>query len=191
MSPTELDEIRKRIARASQTVQQTSGEGYEISYIAEGTDFVTSFRAIGMKAPEQLQDDFLNLFVWTWNLKDYIKECFKAKGLSAQDVEEVVNRSLPLMYVSDVANRAKHGTLHKSRSGGFAELVGVGFELPMDSIAQVVVAGPEITLHVKDPQLIRVHATIKTQRGEELDALVVLEEAINTWESLALVRIAA
>ncbi len=168
-----------------------SGDYYETSYTAEGTDFVTRFRAIGVKAPEQLQDDFLNLFVWTWSLKDYLKACFKAKGLSAQDVEDIASGSEALKYVSDIANRAKHGTLRESRSGQYAELVGVGYDAPQQSIAKITVAGPDVTLHVKDPQLIRIRALVRTKTGQELEALAVLTEAIAIWEGQAIARVAA
>jgi hypothetical protein len=191
VTPVELDEIRSRISRALRAVQQVSGEDYVTSYTATGTDFVTHFQAVGVKAPEQLQDDFLNLFVWTWSLKDHIKECFKAYGLRAQDVEEVANGSSALMYVSDIANRAKHGSLRESRSTEFAELVGVGFEIPQDAIDTIAVAGPEVTVRVKDPKLVQIKATVRTRTGQELDALIVLQDAITTWEVKALSRIAA
>jgi hypothetical protein len=191
MTPADLDAIRNRIGRAFRAAQQVSGEGYESSYQAEGTDFMTHFRTIGVKAPEQLEDDFLNLFIWTWSLKDHVKTCFKSRGLNAQEVEEIANRSRALAHVADIANRAKHGTLRDSRSGEFAELVGVGFEAPQESIAQITVAGPEVTLLITYPQLIRIRATVRTRSGKEFDALAVLTEAIDAWESHALVQIAA
>jgi len=191
MTPTDLDAIRSRISRALRAAQQASGEGYETSYQADGADFMTYFRAIGVKAPEQLEDDFLNLFVWTWSLKDYVKTCYKARGLNAQEVEEIANRSRALAYVADISNRAKHGTLRESRSGEFAELVDVGFEAPQESIAQITVAGPEVSLFSTNPQLVRIRATVRTKSGKELDALAVLTEAIDTWERHALAQIAA
>jgi hypothetical protein len=81
VTPADLDAIRSRIKRASAAVRDASGSGYQTSYWAEGTDFMTNFKAIGVKAPEQLEDDFLNLFVWIWSLKDYLKPCFLAIGL--------------------------------------------------------------------------------------------------------------
>ncbi len=63
MTPADLDAIRSRIHRASAEVRDAAGSGYQTSYQAEGTDFTTNFKAIGVKAPEQLEDDFLNLFI--------------------------------------------------------------------------------------------------------------------------------
>lgn len=185
MSPADLDEVRNRIGRLLQAVQHAAGDSYETSYKATGADFLTHFRVIGVKAPEQLQDDFLNLFVWTWSLKDYIKEYCKVKGLSMQKIEDVANKSKSLQYVADIANRAKHGTLRESRSGEFAELVGVGFNIPQESIARISCAGPEVVLHVEENKLIQILATVRTNQGKEFDALVVLKDAIGTWENQA------
>lgn len=191
MTSADLDAIRSRIRRAFCAVHDASGSSYETSYQAEGTDFTTRFRAIGVKAPEQLEDDFLNLFIWTWSLKDYLKACFAAKGLNGKEVEDIANSCRSLAYVADIANRAKHGILEHSRSGEFAELVSVGFEAPQETIERITVAGPEVTLHVRDPQKIRIRANVRTSSGAERDAVAVLTEAMTTWEHKALARIAA
>lgn len=189
MTLADLEAIRSRISRAFRVVKQASGDGYETSYQAEGTEFMTRFRAVGLKAPEQLEDDFLNLFIWTWSLKDYLKGVFVSHGMNAQEVEDIANNSRALAYVADIANRAKHGYLQKSRSGEFAELVGVGFDVPQESIAQITFSGPEVTLHVKGSQLIRIRASVRLPSGEKMNALAVLTEAMDTWERRALTRI--
>jgi hypothetical protein len=191
MTSADLDKIRSRIERAFASVQDASGGEYRTSYKATGTDFITNFRAVGVKAPEQLQDDFLNLFVWTWSLKDYLKSAFEAKGLHAKVVENAVDQCAALTYVSDIANRAKHGTLRKSRSGQFAKLVDVGFNAQQNSIARIMVAGPDVTLHISNPRLIQIHATIETDNGTRLNALAVLSDAIYCWETQVLPSIAA
>ncbi|WP_254958901.1 hypothetical protein [Cyanobium sp. Cruz CV13-4-11] len=190
MTPADLDAIRSRIQRASAAVRDASGSGYQTSYWASGTDFMTNFRAIGVKAPEQLEDDFLNLFIWTWSLKDYLKSCFVTKGLRANGVEEEVNRCQALTFVADIANRAKHGDLRESRSGEFAELVDVGLNAPQECIESIAIAGPDITLQVKDPQMVKIHATVATRSGGRHDALVVLNEAMECWETKVLSQIA-
>lgn len=191
MTPADLDAIRSRIRRASAVVRDASGSGYQTSYQAEGTDFTTNFKAVGVKAPEQLEDDFLNLFIWTWSLKDYLKSCFEAKGLRGNAVEEEVNRCKALTYVADIANRAKHSELRKSRSGDFAELIGVGFNAPQDCIERITVAGSDVTLRIKDPQLISIHATVATRSGARHEAQAILTEAMECWEAKVLAQIAA
>lgn len=154
-------------------------------------DFTTNFKAVGLKAPEQLEDDFLILFVWIWSLKDHFKSCFEAKGLCGKTVEGIVNQCQALTYVADIANRAKHGELRESRSGDFAELIDVGFDTPQDCIERIAVAGPDVILHIKNPQLVRIHATVATKSGGRYEALSVLNDAMNCWESKVLPQIAA
>ncbi len=186
MKPADLDAMRARIQRAFGAATSCSGSGYECSYQAIGTDFTTHFKALGVKAPEQLEDDFLALFIWVWSLKDYFKESLVARGLRSREVEEIVDQCLPLCYVADIANRAKHGTLRQSRSGAFAELVNVGYDIPQEAIECIAVAGPQVSVHVRDPQLVSIHATVVAAGGIKLDALTVLQEAMKCWEATVL-----
>lgn len=191
VTPADLDSIRSRIQRAFAAARAASGSGFQTSYQADGTDFTTNFKALGVKAPEQLEDDFLNLFIWTWSLKDYLKSRFEAKGLRGKAVEEEANRCRALTNVADIANRAKHGELRKSRSGEFAELIDVGFNAPQNCLARVTVTGPNVTLHIKNPQMVSIHATVATRNGARHDAMAVLEEAMECWEIKVLAQIAA
>jgi hypothetical protein len=191
MTPADIDQIRSRIQRAYSAVQSASGSGFHVSYQAEGTDFMTNFMAVGVKSPEQLEDDFLNLFVWTWSLKDYLKSCFKDKGLRGSVVEAEASGCKALTYVADIANRAKHGELQNSRSGDFAELVDVGFNAPQESIERITVSGPDVTLHFKDLQEVIIHATVATRSGDRHDALTVLTDAMECWETKILSQIKA
>ena len=186
---TELLEIQSRIERARRTVQNASGTKYETSYQAEGTDFTTYFSAHGLKDPNQLEDDFLNLFIWTWNLKDYLKISFQNMGIDAQEVEKIVSNTKALGYVSDIANRAKHGVLEKSRSNEFAELVNIGIEIPQKSIERITFSGQEISTNIKNPQNLIIQATIRTNVGIDYDAIEILTSAMNTWEIQAISRI--
>lgn len=189
MTLADLEAILARIQRTFRLVTDVTGAGFDMSYQVSGTDFTTHLHTIGVKAPEQLEDDFLNLFVWIWSLKDYLKAALEASGHSGSLVEQEVNRCPALTYVADIANRAKHGTLQKSRSGDFAKLVDVGYEAPQDAIEKITVAGPDVTIHVKDPQMIRIHATVITNKGAKLDALPVLQAAMHCWESSIITQI--
>ncbi len=190
MTPADLDAVRARIERAFRTAVSAEGRGYEQAYQATGTDFTTIFRAIGVKAPAQLEDELLNLFIWIWSLKDYLKAAFVAQGIPADLVEDEANGCRALMYVADIANRAKHGELRKSRSGEFAELVDVGHVVPQEAIERIVVAGPEVTIHVKNPEKVVLRATVRTGSGAAADALAILNEAMNCWETNVIPRVA-
>ena len=189
MSPSDLESITQRISRAFQSTRIVTGPGYGTSYVAQGTDFTTHFHAEGMKSPDQLKDDFLNLFIWVWSLKDYLKQRCKDVGLSVQLVEDEANRCPALTYVADIANRAKHGTLNKSRSGKFAELIEVGLTVPQASIQEIEVAGPEVTSRFREHQHIVIRASVVTRDGVRLDAHAVLDEAMRCWETKILAHL--
>lgn len=191
MTPAAIDAMKDRIGRALLSAQRASGDSYQTSFRADGQDFTTNFTAVGVKAPEQLEDDFLALFVWVWSLKDYIKSAFEVRGLQGQIVEDEVNACAALRYVADIANRAKHGTLRKSRSGQHAELVDVGFDIPQAAIRKITVAGPDVTIDVGGPEQAEIHATVLTHDGVRFAAITVLTEAMNCWETRLLPRIAA
>lgn len=189
MSPADLDSITGRIRRAFDSAQTVCGAGYQTSYVARGTDFTTYFFAEGVKSPKQLEDDFINLFVWTWSLKDHLKERFKNAGLPGQLVEAEVNACVALTHVADIANRAKHGVLRESRSGAFAELVDVGYSVPQQSIEQMVFAGPQVTVRVRNPQHVEIRAFVVTKDGVRRNALEVLSEAMQCWERRVLAHL--
>lgn len=185
-----LDAMRSRIERTHRAVQTVSGASYETSYRAAGQDFATNFKAVGVKAPEQLEDEFLALFVWVWSLKDHIKAAFEALGLPGALVEAEVNACPALTYVADIANRAKHGILKSSRSGQDAELVDVGFTIPQEAVARLIIAGPDVTLEVKDLSQVEIHAWVVAGTSTRIDALTVLSEAMNCWETKLMPQIA-
>ena len=189
MTPAQIDEMKDRIGRASNAARRASGDQYRTSFRAEGQDFVTNFTAIGVKAPEQLNDDFLALFIWMWSLKDYIKSAFEANGRRGQIVEDEINSCPVLTYVADIANRAKHGSLERSRSGKYAELVDVGFSLPQTAIPHIRVAGAEVTVEVAHPEQAEIHASVVTRGGIRLEAQAVLDEAMNFLETRLLSQI--
>lgn len=189
MTLADLDTIKRRIGRAFGAVRNASGAEYEISYQAWETDFTTDFRAIGLKSPEQLEDEFLNLFIWMWSLKDHLKTCLATRGLHGKIVEEEVNRCHELGYAADIANRAKHGVLRQSRSGEFAKLGDVGFTAPQESIERIIVAGSEVTVHFRDLNLVQIRATVTTNSGARLDAITVLDEAMKRWEASIISKI--
>ena len=171
-------------------MRKPSAEGYQNEQTLEnGTTHQYSIR--GIKSPEQLEDELLALFVWVWSLKDYLKELYKARGLEPHSVEVVVNEHRALQYVSDIANRAKHGVLRRSRSGASAELVNVGFTVPQSSIAKITVGAFSVGVDVTKPNDVELHASVKTSENEVIDAFSVLDEAIGVLESRVIKCIAA
>lgn len=190
MSPEALLSLRCRIRRAEEAARKPSSEGYQDEHTLEdGTTHQCSIR--GIKSPEQLEDELLALFVWVWSLKDYLKELYEAKGLEPRSVEVVVNEHRALQYVADIANRAKHGVLRKSRSGVFAELVNVGFTVPQSSIAKITVGVFSVGVDATKPNDVELHASVKTSENEVIDAFSVLDEARCILETRVIKCIAA
>jgi hypothetical protein len=190
VTPETLESIRSRIRRTEAVARQAAATGFVQTHKLED-DTIHEYSVSGIKSPEQLEDDLLNLFVWTWSLKDYLKEVYTAKKLEPRHVETVVNQSLALQYVADIANRAKHGVLRQSRSGKFAQLVGVGFTVPQTAIARISVGAFSVGIDVAKPNEVELHAFVKPNDGQAVDAFAILAEAIGVWEELIIKPIAA
>ena len=189
MSPEALQALRSRIRRAQQAARKPRAEGYEQEHTLEdGTTH--QYSIVGIKSPEQLEDELLALFVWVWSLKDYLKAVYKTRGLDPSFVERVVNESRALQYVADIANRAKHGVLRTSRSGAFAELIDVGFTVPQSSIAKITVGAFAVGMDITNLDDVELLAFVKANEGEAADAFTVLAEALAAWETHVISRIA-
>ena len=174
MKPSELDSIRNRIARCFTTAKTIRGNGYDTSYVADGTDFMTRFKAHGIKSPEQLEDDILTLFVWLWSIKDYLKNTAKKNGKDPKRIENIINENKALKYVSDIANRAKHQDLKTSRSGEFCKLVDIGWIVPHAAISNISAHGDLVELFLKDTLLVEIKANIETNKGKKYNAFTIL-----------------
>jgi len=185
-----LQSLRARIDRALLMVQKQAAEGFAQSHtVADGTTH--DYAVVGIKPPEQLEDELLALFIWVWSLKDHIKLAFERKGLVGRTVEEIVNNSIALQYVADIANRAKHGELRNSRSGQFAELVDVEINIPQDALSSISVGAFDVRVKVAKPEQAALSASVQLRSGAVLDAFVVLSEAMAKWEEHALVKLTA
>lgn len=189
MRPAVIEELRSRIRRTESVVRDAAAPGYAESHtLADGTTH--EYAITGVKSPERMRDELLSLFVWVWSFKDHLKEAYKAKQLDPQLVEEIANRSLALQYVADIANRAKHGVLRKSRSGTFAELVDVGFTVPQSAISRISVGAFSVGVDVSNPGEVEVHALVRPRGRDAIDAFEVLAGAIDAWELHAIKQIA-
>ncbi|GAA0888190.1 hypothetical protein [Rhodanobacter soli] len=182
MTPTSFEELRARIHRAEIIARRADSVGYQKNQtLADGSKH--QYQISGIKSPEQFEDDLLTLFVWVWSLKDYLKELYKSMGLDPRLVEEMANNCTALKYVSDVANKAKHGILQQSRSGQFAELVNVGHSVPQAAISKITFSAFNVEIDVSKADQVLLHAFVKPRGGEPIDAFEVLAQAMLTWET--------
>jgi hypothetical protein len=156
--------------------------GYSKTYIASDGSTQT-FEVVGMKQPEQLGDEVLNLFVWIWSMKDYLKALCKQRGGDPNSIERIATAEPALAIAADIANGAKHGELKNSRTGKYATLSNVGFNVPSGAIGSITVGASHVCLRVANPEAATLRASIEFTTGEPpQDAFTVLAEAINAWE---------
>ena len=178
----ELQQIRERIKRTMCIVQRMAGAGYRQSHVLSDGN-THDYHVRGIKSPSQLEDELLNLFIWVWSMKDYLKESYKASGIDPSSVEKVVDANRELQLISDIANRAKHGNLVKSRSRQFATLVNVGITIPQSSIQNIIVEAFSVKMNVKDTDNVEFRVDIQcSSSGEVLDAFTVLHLGLKAWE---------
>jgi hypothetical protein len=189
MSPDALAALRSRVDRAHALLERKGANGFVQQFEVNGETHTHTIQ--GVKAPDQLEDEMLMIFVWLWSLKDHLKQAYARRNLKPELIEEIVNRSPQLQYVSDIANRAKHGELRKSRSGQYAELVDVGITIPHTAVSSLQYLPNAVNVSVAKPDEVQLLATLKLRSGKRLDAFSVLEQAQSTWEHEAFARLAA
>ncbi|MGG7055710.1 hypothetical protein [Nitrosomonas sp. ANs5] len=144
---------------------------------------VHRFRFEGVIPVEEFQDNLLSLYVWAWSMKDYLKEVAKGLGKDPRYIESLVDSSPDLQLVSDIANRSKHGTLNKSRSGRFASLSGVKFTASQQSVSSITVYAFDVVVNVLDPDQVEYAASVLSDSGVELgNAKEILSNGIAVWE---------
>lgn len=182
MNAVELNELRGRIGRMSRKLKSNAGTGISGENTFPNGE-VHRFRFEGVMPLEEFQDNLLSLYVWTWSMKDYLKEAAKVLGKDPRYIESLVDTSPDLQLVSDIANRAKHGTLNKSRSGRFASLSEIKFTAPGHSVSSIVVYAFDVMVNVSDPDQVEYTASVLFDLGVELgNAKNVHSKGIAVWE---------
>lgn len=129
--------------------------------------------------------------LWTWNLKDHLRNLFEAESLDPQLVEDAANASRALCVLSDLRNRDEHGRLEhrgkpRSRSGLFATWGKVCMVAPANAL-QVIIHDPEcgLILRFARPELVEYLAPVHAQDGTYLgDAVSFCDEGISAWSEL-------
>ncbi|MDD5215306.1 MAG: hypothetical protein PHQ03_07200 [Methylococcales bacterium] len=179
---SELQEILSRVKRVINRVHKKEGVIFQQSHVLDD-GIEHTFTVTGVKSPLELEDDLLELFIWVWSIKDYLKEFYKANNRDPNIIEKLVDDSETLQYISDIANRAKHANLRKSRSNKFAILVDVGIEVPQTAISKIIFGAFSVHTDVSKSSEVRLKAFIKIPNSEEkMDAFAILNAGIQIWE---------
>lgn len=181
----DLKLLEARVSRITGHLEEKSGVGFSQSHtFPDG--HTHHYKINGVKSLERFEDELLTAFIWVWNMKDYLKTIALANCQAPEEIENIVNASSPLQLVSDVANRAKHGYLRKSRSGQFAMLDGVSISIPQQAISRISVGAFDVSADVSDASLVEFKASILSQSGVTLgEANNILSEALAVWENRA------
>jgi hypothetical protein len=181
-----LHEAFARLQRLSQKIKERAGPGFVDVYVAGDGQFHLH-EVAGAKSLPEFEDELLNVIVWAWSVKDYLKEAARSCGNNPTEIESLANESEELGLISDLANRIKHGNLGKSRSGRFAKLGPISMSIPQSAVGKITVGANRVSTDVVDPDKIKFHAPVLSQDGEVLaEAGECLMEAIKVWETKGL-----
>jgi hypothetical protein len=174
--------LHDRVGRSKSTVYAMAHPGFDKSHtLPDGSDGTTKIR--GIKSPEQLEDELLNLFIWIWSMKDYLKELCRNRSVDPQEIERIANSEDALMIAADIANRAKHGELRNSRSGDFARLENVGYAIDQSAVESIAFRPREVEVTVAIPDDAELRGTVEFDFGKPgRDAFEVADQAIIAWE---------
>jgi hypothetical protein len=182
MNIGDVKSVMERISRLSARAKNVKGTGSSWSYtFPDGIK--TTYILNEIKPTEELKDDISNAFIWFWNFKDYLKEAIKHQGGDVGQIEEFVDTDTKLAICADVANRLKHGSLNRSRSGKSPVLGELGYTVPQKSMKRLVFRGPEIEFDFQNFQDIEIKMPVLDSSNKEIEqALSLLAYAIAKWE---------
>lgn len=185
MKLTEIESLFQRIRRLSNSLKIKNGPGISWHYTFPDGQTQT-YRFKNIRPPEEIEDDIANMFIWTWSLKDYLKELARSKGLKPKLVEDAVNENDILTICGDLANLLKHGELKNgSRSGIFPKLLKPEYEIPQDAIESMTFEESTVTTVVSKPELVQIFVTVQDQHNQSLgDAHLFLTIAVTKWEEI-------
>ena len=182
MNNSDFLKLCERIERSHDAVYRKANSGFaQTQKFPDGSS--THVEVIGVKAPELLEDELLNLFIWLWSMKDYLKSLCATRGIAGSRIEQIANVKRSLSITSDIANRAKHGVLRESRRGHFAKLQNVGISIPLAALASIAFHKPTIKFTVNIPENAELFAEIGFDSGlAPIDAFQTASQALSSWQ---------
>jgi hypothetical protein len=185
MNTKQIDRLFDRMRRLSESLHIKAGPGTGWSYTLP-TGEQQTYHITNVRGPDELEDNFANLAVWVWSVKDYIKEFAVVQGFSASLVEKYVNKNSDLCLCADIANLFKHGKLRTSRSGKFPQPMDVRYRIPHTAMKKLTfTGGNELEIDVKDPAGVDISLPIQDADGNDLgDGFELLKSGLAAWDKL-------
>jgi hypothetical protein len=190
MTLANLQELFARVARIIGALEEKAGPGTSWDYtFPDGS--TTTYEISNVKTPEELQDQFASLAVWTWAIKDYLKALAPNLGTTPQAIEDYASQDRALPLCADLANLLKHGALKSSRSGHWPAAVKPSYVVKHDPkaaatpIKSILFTPGGVKLDVADPAFVEIRFEVKSTCGAFLgDGLELVSAAIASWEAL-------
>ena len=184
MKLPEIQRLFARVGRITAQLNGKAGPGTAWNYtFPDGS--TTTYVITNVKTPEEIEDQFANLSIWTWAIKDYFKALAPTFGTKPNAIEDFVNANPALPLCADIANRLKHGELKESRSGQFPVVGRPTYKVPQAAVASLLVTANNVKLDVADPELVEIEVSVTSQSGIALgDGFEFLRDGIAAWESL-------
>jgi len=183
MQITEIKSLFERIKRLSSGIERKEGAGHQWSYtFPDGLE--TTYILKNMRNLDEIEDDIANLFIWTWNLKDYLKELAKTSNHNPEEIETMINSDRNLQICGDIANGLKHGRLRKSRSGSYSKLDRLKVEIPHTALSSITYRGKEVEFDISKMKDVILSIAVLDNQGETIDdGFNVLSAALSQWET--------
>jgi hypothetical protein len=180
-----LQQVKQVLDRADRLrLSLADKKGHAFSWIARDDDGHDQFYTIrNVKEPEALQDAIVSCFVWLWGLKEYFLEYCRGARKPTQIVEDYIEADSRLQLCMDIANREKHGTLKRSRSGKFPKLGKVHYSIPRAAISKLTIGQFNVGIDISDPTLVEISLPVYDQAHAEIaNAVELLDHAISRWQ---------
>ncbi len=183
MSVESLEELVGRIARLKERMAQRSGAG---DTIKSSDEFETTVIVESVKPANEVDDDLAAIFVWLWSVRDYIITKTTESGVMKSLVDNEIDKYLCLKLCSDIANRQKHQSLSKSRSGRFARILKSGYSIPQEAIDRITCEGRKTTFAISQPGMTRITADIVDNEDNRITgAIECIEQSLEAWACIS------
>ncbi|WP_319557320.1 hypothetical protein [Thiomicrorhabdus sp.] len=185
MKYSELIKLNDRAKRVRERLDIKDGDGFSWT-ITKENDEQHEIVLNNVKTPEELEDDIASIFVWLWNLKDYVKKYSKIHGYPSNWVEEQINLDFNLCICGDIANGIKHGGLdRKTRSNKKPKLGNIHYQVEGNAIDKIVVQAFKVLFDVSQPDQVSLSMDVYDENGEKIgDAFKLLDYAISAWNEI-------
>jgi hypothetical protein len=185
MTSAKIIELFERLARLSKATKEKEGGSTSWTYTFPDGE-THRYVLTGLKSHAEMKDAALNLLIWIWCAKDYLKELAKANGKSGTLVEQAIDNDPDLSICLDLANLAKHAILRESRSRLFPYFgPNVIFSIPLEAIGSITYTANEFHTDVAHSSLATVTLPVFDQAGNEIgDAFVYAERGITALEQI-------